>query len=73
MRGVGDMSDELVESETGALQGAIRISPLFSNVYLDELYKELAQRGHGFVRFTDDFVIFVKTKRVGAPKYYPLY
>jgi len=64
LSGVIDLSGEFVESETGAPQGGV-ISPLLSNVYLHELDKELAQRGHHFVRFADDFVIFVKTKRAG--------
>lgn len=64
LSGVIDLSGEFVESETGAPQGGV-ISPLLSNIYLHELDKELAQRGHRFVRFADDFVIFVKTKRAG--------
>ncbi|WP_319467312.1 group II intron reverse transcriptase/maturase [uncultured Trichococcus sp.] len=64
LSGVIDLSGEFVESETGAPQGGV-ISPLLSNVYLHELDKELEQRGHRFVRFADDLVIFVKTKRAG--------
>ncbi|WP_233487751.1 reverse transcriptase domain-containing protein [Aerococcus sp. 1KP-2016] len=41
------------------------ISPLLCNVYLHELDKEVKQRGLRFVRFADDFVIFVKSKRAG--------
>jgi len=59
--GVIDLSGEFVESNTGAPQGGV-ISPLLSNVYLHELDKEMKQRGHHFVRFADDFVIFVKSK-----------
>lgn len=62
--GVIDLSGEFVESKTGAPQGGV-ISPLLSNVYLHELDKEMKQRGHLFVRFADDFVIFVKSKRAG--------
>lgn len=62
--GVIDLSGEYVESKTGAPQGGV-ISPLLSNVYLHELDKELERRGHRFVRYADDFVIFVKTKRAG--------
>ncbi|MDZ7834723.1 MAG: reverse transcriptase domain-containing protein [Alkalibacterium sp.] len=62
--GVIDLSGEFVESNTGAPQGGV-ISPLLSNVYLHELDKEMKQRGHHFVRFADDFVIFVKSKPAG--------
>ncbi|MGS4093818.1 hypothetical protein ACEUV0_13775, partial [Staphylococcus pseudintermedius] len=36
---------------------------LLCNIYLHELDKELEKRGHRFVRYADDFVIFVRTKR----------
>lgn len=62
--GVIDLSGEYVESKTGAPQGGV-ISPLLSNIYLHELDKEFERRGHRFVRYADDFVIFVKTKRAG--------
>ncbi|MBI5976110.1 reverse transcriptase domain-containing protein, partial [Staphylococcus canis] len=38
---------------------------LLCNIYLHELDKELEKRGHRFVRYADDFVIFVKSKRAG--------
>ena len=64
LAGVIDLSGEYVESKTGAPQGGV-LSPLLSNVYLHELDKELAERGHRFVRYADDFVIYVKSKRAG--------
>ena len=64
LAGVIDLSSEFVESKTGAPQGGV-LSPLLSNVYLHELDKELSKRGHRFVRYADDFVIYVKTKRAG--------
>ena len=64
MSGVIDLSGEFVESKTGAPQGGV-LSPLLSNVYLHELDKELEKRGHHFVRYADDFVIYVRTKRAG--------
>lgn len=64
LAGVIDLSGEYVESKTGAPQGGV-LSPLLSNVYLHELDKELSGRGHRFVRYADDFVIFVKSKRAG--------
>ena len=41
------------------------LSPLLSNIVLDELDKELEQRGLHFARYADDFVIYVKSKRAG--------
>jgi len=48
-------------SEEGTLRGGL--SPLLSNIMLNELDKELARRGHSFVRYADDSMIFYKTKR----------
>lgn len=64
MSGVINLSGEYVESKTGAPQGGV-LSPLLSNVYLHELDKELEKRGHRFVRYADDFVIYVKSRRSG--------
>ena len=64
LSGVIDLSGEFLASETGAPQGGV-LSPLLSNVYLHELDKELDRRGHRFVRYADDFVIYVKSKRAG--------
>lgn len=41
------------------------LSPLLSNILLDELDKELEQRGHRFCRYADDCNIYVKSKRAG--------
>ena len=41
------------------------ISPLLSNVLLDELDKELERRGHRFVRYADDCNIYVRSRRAG--------
>jgi len=54
---------ETVRSE-GTPQGS-PLSPLLSNVMLDELDKELERRGHRFVRYADDGNIYVKSKRAG--------
>lgn len=51
-------------TELGVPQGG-PLSPLLSNVMLDELDKELECRGHRFVRYADDFIIFCKSKRAG--------
>ena len=50
-------------TEEGSVQGS-PLSPLLSNVVLDELDKELEQRGLEFCRFADDCNIFTKTERV---------
>ncbi len=39
------------------------LSPLLSNILLDELDKELTQRGHRFIRYADDCSIFLRSKR----------
>ena len=54
----------LVKSEEGAPQGG-PLSPLLSNILLDELDKELEIRGHRFCRYADDCNIYVKSKRAG--------
>jgi RNA-directed DNA polymerase len=51
-------------TEWGTLQGS-PLSPLLSNVLLDDLDKELEARGHRFTRYVDDLVILVKSKRAG--------
>lgn len=42
------------------------LSPLLSNIVLDELDKELELRGHSFVRYADDFLIFVSSARAAT-------
>lgn len=41
------------------------LSPLLSNILLDDLDKELKRRGHAFCRYADDVNIYVKTRRSG--------
>lgn len=50
------------ETELGLVQGG-NISPLCSNVLLNELDHELERRGVRYVRFADDCMMFAKTKR----------
>ena len=50
------------ETEIGEPQGG-PLSPILSNIMLNELDKELERRGHRFVRYADDMVIFCKSKR----------
>ncbi len=49
-------------TEEGTPQGG-PLSPLLSNIVLDELDKELEKRGLSFVRYADDCVIFVRSER----------
>ena len=59
----GIMGDGLVKpTSEGSVQGS-PLSPLLSNVVLDELDKELERRGLAFCRFADDQQIFVKSQK----------
>jgi len=59
------MADGLVHaSEEGTPQGS-PLSPLLSNVMLDDPDWELERRGHRFVRFADDVRIYVRSERAG--------
>jgi len=50
------------ETEIGVPQGG-PLSPLLSNIMLNELDKELERRGHKFVRYADDMMIFCKSAK----------
>jgi RNA-directed DNA polymerase len=61
----GVMEGGLVSpSVEGTPQGG-PLSPLLSNLVLDELDQELEQRGHRFVRYADDCNIYVRSLRAG--------
>jgi RNA-directed DNA polymerase len=61
----GVMENGLVgPTDEGTPQGG-PLSPLLSNIMLDELDKELEKRGHRFVRYADDANIYVKSRRAG--------
>jgi RNA-directed DNA polymerase len=51
-------------TEKGTPQGG-PLSPLLSNVLLDDLDKELERRGHSFCRYADDVNIYVRSVRAG--------
>ncbi len=63
--------------QTGLLEGGLvspriegtpqggPLSPLLSNVLLDELDRELQRRGHRFVRYADDCNVYVRSRRAG--------
>ena len=54
----------VIGTDEGTPQGG-PLSPLLSNIMLDDLDKELEKRGHKFVRYADDCNIYVKTQRAG--------
>ena len=59
----GVIADGIFErTEVGMPQGG-PLSPLLSNVMLNELDKELERRGHRFVRYADDCMILCKSKK----------
>jgi RNA-directed DNA polymerase len=61
----GVMENGLVSpSVEGTPQGG-PLSPLLSNLVLDELDRELERRGHRFVRYADDSNIYVRSQRAG--------
>lgn len=61
----GMLEGGLVSPRTeGTPQGG-PLSPLLSNILLDELDKELERRGHRFVRYADDCNVYVKSEAAG--------
>jgi RNA-directed DNA polymerase len=59
-----EVNGRLQQTRLGVPQGG-PLSPLLANILLDDLDKELERRGHKFVRYADDFVILVKSRRAG--------
>ncbi len=66
------INGKLVKRRKGVPQGS-PLSPLLSNIVLNELDKELTRRGHRYVRYADDFSIYLRSKsaarRVGNSIY----
>jgi RNA-directed DNA polymerase len=61
----GLMTGGLVSARSeGPPQGG-PLSPLLSNILLDDLDKELERRGHAFCRYADDCNIYVRSRRAG--------
>lgn len=61
----GIMTGGVVSARTeGTPQGG-PLSPLLSNILLDELDQELTRRGHSFCRYADDCNIYVKSRKAG--------
>ena len=61
----GILSDGLISQRTKGTPQGSPLSPLLSNIVLDELDKELERRGHCFVRYADDFSIYVRSQKAG--------
>jgi group II intron reverse transcriptase/maturase len=59
------LPDGVVMSATEGLPQGGPLSPLLSNVVLDELDQELERRGHRFVRYADDCNIYVRSEQAG--------
>lgn len=55
----------LISQRTKGTPQGSPLSPLLSNIVLDELDKELENRGHCFVRYADDFSIYVRSQTAG--------
>ena len=62
--GVRERTGERSPSPVGTPQGG-PLSPLLSNILLDNLDKELERNGYRFVRYADDFVILTRSKAQG--------
>lgn len=61
----GIMVDGVVSQRTEGTPQGSPLSPLLSNIVLDELDKELERRGHKFVRYADDCNIYVRSQVAG--------
>lgn len=59
----GIMLDGVISKRTEGTPQGSPLSPLLSNILLNELDIELSKRGHNFIRYADDFSIYVRTKR----------
>src|SRR5450755_4508969 len=54
----------VIDTEQGVPQGG-PLSPVLSNIVLDELDAELDRRGHRFARYADDAKVYVRSERAG--------
>src|SRR3712207_3748491 len=61
----GVLCDGLVEASLEGVPQGGPLSPLLSNLVLDELDRELERRGHRFVRYADDCNIYVRSETAG--------
>jgi len=61
----GIMKQGIFEERTSGTAQGSPLSPLLSNIMLDELDKELEKRSHKFCRYADDNNVYVKSMRAG--------
>jgi group II intron reverse transcriptase/maturase len=61
----GMMTGGVVSPPTAGTPQGGPLSPLLSNILLDDLDKELERRGHRFVRYADDCNVYVRSKAAG--------
>jgi RNA-directed DNA polymerase len=61
----GMMDEGMTEQRIAGTPQGGPLSPLLSNIVLDELDKELERRGHSFCRYADDCNIYVKSRKAG--------
>jgi RNA-directed DNA polymerase len=61
----GMMMDGVISQRTEGTPQGSPLSPLLSNILLDDLDKELERRGHKFCRYADDCNIYVRSLRAG--------
>lgn len=61
----GIMTDGLTSMRSEGTPQGSPLSPLLSNIMLDDLDKEFESRGHRFCRYADDANIYVRTERAG--------
>ena len=61
----GMMEGGLTEQRTAGTPQGGPLSPLLSNIVLDELDKEIERRGHSFCRYADDCNIYVRSRKAG--------
>jgi len=59
------MDEGLMEQRTAGTPQGGPLSPLLSNIVLDELDKELGEKGHSFCRYADDCNIYVRSRKAG--------
>ena len=65
----GVMAEGVVQpSPEGTMQGG-PLSPLLANILLDDFDRELERRGLHFVRYADDFLVFVRTQEAAHRVY----
>ena len=61
----GVRTEGITQASTEGVPQGGPLSPILSNIVLNQLDWELSTRGHRFVRYADDFVVFVKSQQAG--------